>query len=202
MGALASPNFMGVDWNYFLYMSRSMPAKRKIISSLLHCNYRSFASKGQGPRDASFSTRITATDQLRLDRPDRGISGPANLDRCALPSAPPWIISTRSRRRASYIFREAFRAPERSSRCCGRSAKDSNVMILAGRARAFFWPRAVPCTARRYRKEISGDVCVFAIASARNGSSISELSPARRWRPSIRPLPPAGAIRPRARLMD
>ena len=32
--ALASPTY-GVDWNYFLYMSRSMPAKRKLF--LLYC---------------------------------------------------------------------------------------------------------------------------------------------------------------------
>src|SRR5467141_696956 len=33
--ALASPTY-GVDWNYFLYMSRSMPAKRKLF--LLYCS--------------------------------------------------------------------------------------------------------------------------------------------------------------------
>src|ERR1700694_1561933 len=53
---LASPT-CGVDWNYFLYMSRSTPAKRKLF--LLYCSatIEFSPSKAKGQR-CIFSTTI------------------------------------------------------------------------------------------------------------------------------------------------
>src|ERR1700704_5286388 len=56
---LASPTY-GVDWNYFLYMSRSTPAKRKLF--LLDCSatIEFSPSKAKGQR-CIFSTTIKET---------------------------------------------------------------------------------------------------------------------------------------------
>src|SRR6478736_9005792 len=54
--ALASPTY-GVDWNYFLYMSHSMPAKRKLF--LLYCSATIEFSPPESKRQrCMFSTTI------------------------------------------------------------------------------------------------------------------------------------------------
>src|SRR6266480_1538094 len=65
------PQLMGVDWNYFLYMSRSMPAKRKLF--LLYCGatIENFAPKGQGPK-MHLLDKDSTMDQLRWNSPTEG----------------------------------------------------------------------------------------------------------------------------------
>src|SRR5258708_10130193 len=95
---LASPT-SGVDWNYFLYMSRSMPAKRKLF--LLYCS----ATLEFLPSDAKvqrciFSTMIQQkTGCSGLRRPNDRQRRKSRPMRASISRR--WIISTRSRRKAS-----------------------------------------------------------------------------------------------------
>src|ERR1700674_4682472 len=95
---LASPT-CGVDWNYFLYMSRSTPAKRNLF--LLYCSatIEFSPSKAKGQR-CIFSTTIPQeTRYVALMRSREFRSSKFWPMRACL--RPPWITSTRSRPRAS-----------------------------------------------------------------------------------------------------
>src|SRR6266487_4466278 len=105
--ALTSPTY-GVDWNYFLYMSRSMPAKRKLF--LLYCGatIENFAPTAKVQR-CIFSTRIPPwTSCVGTARPRDLWSGKSRPMHA--PISPPWITSTRSRRRASTFSGKPSRA--------------------------------------------------------------------------------------------
>src|ERR1700704_1685864 len=95
---LASPTY-GVDWNYFLYMSRPEPAKRKLF--LLYCaaTIEFSPSKAKAQR-CIFST--TTPPRAGCN----GLIGRASSARSKSPrmdawTRPPWIIWTRSRPRVS-----------------------------------------------------------------------------------------------------
>src|SRR5258708_32818078 len=68
--ALTSPTYGG-DWNYFLYMSRSMPAKRKLF--LLYCSATIEVSppKTKGP-EMHLLDKDSVIDQLRWLNPPEG----------------------------------------------------------------------------------------------------------------------------------
>src|SRR5258708_37791817 len=68
--ALASPT-SGGDWNYFLYMSRSMPPKRKLF--LLYCTATIEVSppKTKGP-EMHLLDKDSAADPLRWTDPTEG----------------------------------------------------------------------------------------------------------------------------------
>src|SRR5947207_1713044 len=95
---LASPT-SGVDWNYFLYMSHSSAAKRKLF--LLYC----VATIEFSPPESKRQRCIFST----MNPPGTGCAPPTLSKhlRCqkflAMRSCrrPPWIISTSSRPRAS-----------------------------------------------------------------------------------------------------
>src|ERR1700681_3351208 len=95
---LASPT-CGVDWNYFLYMSRSSAATRNLF--LLYCSATIEFSppKAKGQR-CIFSTTIPQeTPCVALIRPKEVRSG--KFSPLGAWMRPPWITSTRSRPRAS-----------------------------------------------------------------------------------------------------
>src|ERR1700737_1724275 len=113
---LASPT-CGVDWNYFLYMSRSTPAKRNLF--LLYCSATIEFSppKAKGQR-CIFSTTIPqAPPCVALIRPKEFRSG--KFSPMGAWMRPPWITSTRSRPRASTFSGKRSRGCS-SWRCCGR----------------------------------------------------------------------------------
>src|SRR6202035_5210019 len=89
----------GVDWNYFLYMSRSMPAKRKFF--LLYCTatveFSPLEAKGER---CIFSTTIRENSGCPgLTRPSQFRCGNFQpVDACRRRQ---WITSTRWKRRAS-----------------------------------------------------------------------------------------------------
>src|SRR5260370_31342226 len=97
--ATLAPPTSGVDWNYFLYMSRSTPAKRKLF--LLYCSatieFSPAKAKGQRcifsrmiPQQPS-CVALTGARRLRSSKfcPIRAFVRPR------------WITSTRSRPRSS-----------------------------------------------------------------------------------------------------
>ena len=110
--------------------------QREIFSSLLRCNYRIFASKGQGPEMHLLDT--DSTDRpVASRRPAERIFGPANIPRSPRPSGSPTMDHLDALEAQSiYIFREAF-ARLKKLALLWSLGKDSNVMIWLAR-KAFF----------------------------------------------------------------
>src|ERR1700730_6588316 len=103
---LASPT-CGVDWNYFLYMSHSTPAKRNLF--LLYCSatieFLSPEAKGQR---CIFSTTIPVRTGCVGQMQPRDLPCSKFLNQGASIS-PPWTTSTRSRPRASIFSGKPLR---------------------------------------------------------------------------------------------
>src|SRR6202163_62290 len=93
---LASPT-SGVDWNYFLYMSHSTPAKRKLF--LLYCNATiEFPPLSPKAGRCIFSATIMPTTGCTA--PSRsGRPRSRKFQPMATPRRLRWTISTRSRPR-------------------------------------------------------------------------------------------------------
>src|SRR5260370_2277761 len=130
---LASPT-SGVDWNYFLYMSRSMPAKRKLF--LLYCNAIIEVSPPKAKvQEMHLRDKDSATDQLRWTDPTEGY--PVRQISTAARSHQPAMDHLDALEAQSiYIFREAF-ARLKKLALLWSLGKDSNVMIWLAR-KAFF----------------------------------------------------------------
>src|SRR6478735_8229506 len=131
--ALASPTY-GVDWNYFLYMSHSMPAKRKLF--LLHCTATIEVSPPKAKvQEMHLLDKDFATDQLRWTDPADG-SPVRQISTAARSHQPAMDHLDALEAQSIYIFREAF-ARLKKLALLWSLGKDSNVMIWLAR-KAFF----------------------------------------------------------------
>src|SRR5262249_40822050 len=117
---------------FSIYVS-FLASKEKIFSSLSHCNYRIFASKGKGA-EMHLLRDDSAADQLRTARPiGRGAVRQFSADRQA---APTMDHLDQLEAQSISIFREAF-ARLKKIALLWSLGKDSNVMIWLAR-KAFF----------------------------------------------------------------
>src|SRR5258708_9200976 len=131
--ALASPT-SGVDWNYFRYMSRSRPAKRKLF--LLYCTATiEVAPPKAKVQEMHLLDQDSATDQLCWTHPTEG-SPVRQISTAARSHQPAMDHLDALEAQSIYIFREAF-ARLKKLALLWSLGKDSNVMIWLAR-KAFF----------------------------------------------------------------
>ena len=116
-------------------MSRSTAAKRKLFLLYCSCNYRIFASKGQGP-EMHLLDNESATDRLRRADPTERSSGARKSWPMARSPPPSMDHLDELEAQSIYILREAF-ARLKKLALLWSLGKDSNVMIWLAR-KAFF----------------------------------------------------------------
>ena len=152
----SSPEHPGLTGIIFYICVSDNPSKEKIISSLLQCNYRIFASQGQG-REMQL---LNKAEQAAMDRSGRDAVVQKSSRQAS--AAPLMDHLDTLEAQSIYIFREAFARLKRPAAVVPRKGLQRDGLA---RAQGVLRPRAVSRIACRYRQEISGDVCVSRSAN-------------------------------------